>query len=489
MTQPWKLAILAPLLFSGCTIGPKYQRPVAPAPSALKEMAANDQWKMATPSDGLIKGKWWEMFGDPQLNQLEELVNINNQTVKQAEAQFREARATVLSAHANYYPTIGATPAITQTFQRGSSGQNFSLPIAASWEPDLWGRVRLSVQNTVDNAQVSAADLENIRLSQQALLATDYFSMAAEDMQMKVLSDTIESYQRNLQLTINRHAGGVASRSDITLAQTQLAGAQAQYTEAHIARAQFEHAIAVITGRPPAALEIGTTLIAAAPPPIPVGVPSTLLERRPDIAANERQVAAANANIGIAEAAYYPTLTLAASPGFLSSSVASLFVAAGHFWSTGATLSQTLFDFGRRGAALENARASYDATVAAYRQTVLTAFQEVEDDLASLRYLVQEAGQQQEAVVAAQESLDLELQRYRAGTDSYLNVITTQIIALNDQQTAITILQRRMAAAVDLVKAVGGGWDASTLPSGNAIRTVALGNPATTQTVARPQNK
>ncbi|MGA7238458.1 MAG: efflux transporter outer membrane subunit, partial [Bryobacteraceae bacterium] len=449
----------------------------------------NDQWKMATPSDGLIKGKWWEMFGDAQLNQLEEFVNVNNQNVKQAEAQFREARATVLSNHANYYPTIGATPGITQTFERGSNGANFSLPIAASWEPDLWGRVRLSVQNAVANAQLSAADLENIRLSEQALLATDYFSMAAEDMQMKVLSDTIESYRKNLQLTINRHAGGVASRSDITLAQTQLAGAQAQYTEAHIARSQFEHAIAVLTGRPPASLEIATTLINAPPPPIPVGVPSTLLERRPDIAANERQVAAANANVGIAEAAYYPTLTLAASPGFVSNTLSSLFVAAGHFWSTGATLSQTLFDFGRRGAALENAKASYDATVAGYRQTVLSAFQEVEDDLASLRYLAQEAGQQQEAVVAAQESLDLELQRYRAGTDSYLNVITTQIIALNDQQTAITILQRRMTAAVDLIKAVGGGWDASTLPSGNAMRTVALGNPATTQTVAQPVNK
>lgn len=489
MARPRKLAILAPLLFSGCTVGPKYQPPVAPAPAALKEMAGNDQWKMATPSDGLIKGKWWEIFGDPQLNQLEELVNVNNQNVKQAEAQFREARATVLSAHANYYPTIAATPSISQTYARQNSSQSFSLPITASWEPDLWGRVRLSVQNSVDNAQVSAADLENIRLSQQALLATDYFLMAAEDMQMKVLSDTIQSYQRNLQLTINRHAGGVASRSDITLAQTQLAGAEAQFTDVHIARSQYEHAIAVITGRPPAALEISTTLIGAAPPPIPIGVPSTLLERRPDIAANERLVAAANANVGIAEAAYYPTLTLSATPGFLSSSLASLFAAAGHYWSTGPTLSQTLFDFGRRGANLENARAAYDGTIAAYKQTVLSAFQEVEDDLASLRYLSQEAGQQQEAVVAAQESLDLELQRYRAGTDSYLNVITTQIIALNDQQTAITILQRRMTAAVDLVKAVGGGWDASTLPSGNAIRTVALGDPKNTQTVARPQNK
>jgi NodT family efflux transporter outer membrane factor (OMF) lipoprotein len=489
MTRLQKLPALAFLLCSGCTIGPRYQRPAAPAPSALKAMAGNDQWKMATPSDGLIKGKWWEMFGDPQLNQLEEMVNVNNQNVKQAEAQFREARTVVLGNRANYYPTIGAVPTVGETFSRGSHAGNFSLPVAASWEPDLWGRVRLSVENAVANAQVSAADLENIRLSQQALLASDYFSMAAEDMQMKVLSDTIEGYRKNLQLTINRHAGGVASRSDITLAQTQLAGAQAQYTETHIARAQYEHAIAVLTGRPPASLEIGTTLINAPPPPIPIGVPSTLLERRPDIAANERQIAAANANIGLAEAAYYPTLTLSATPGFLASTLQNLFLSAGRYFATSATLSQTLFDFGRRGAALEDARASYDATVAAYRQTILSAFQEVEDDLASLRYLAQEAGEQQEAVAAAQESLELELQRYRAGTDSYLNVITTQIIALNDQQTAITILQRRMIAAVDLIKAVGGGWDASTLPSGNAIRTVALGDPANTQTVARPQNK
>jgi NodT family efflux transporter outer membrane factor (OMF) lipoprotein len=489
MTRHRKLAALAPLLLSACTIGPKYKTPTAPAPVALKEMRGNDQWKMATPSDGLIKGKWWEIFGDPQLNELEEMVNINNQNVKQAEAQFREARAVVLSAHANYYPTIGSSPAITQTHERKSDATGLSLPITASWEPDLWGRVRLSVENAVASAQVSAADLENIRLSQQALLATDYFSLAAEDMQLRVLNDTIQNYDRNLQLTINRHAGGVASRSDITLAQTQLAGAKAQATDVHATRATYEHAIAVLTGRPPSSVEIGTTLINAPPPSIPIAVPSLLLERRPDIAANERQVAAANANIGIAETAYYPTLTLSASVGFIQSSIASLFASAGRYWSVGPSLNQTLFDFGRRGAAMESARATYDSTVAAYRQTVLSAFQEVEDDLANLRYLAEEAGQQQEAVSAAQESLDLELQRYRAGTDSYLNVITTQIIALQDQQTAITILQRRMSAAVDLVKSLGGGWDASTLPSGNSMRTVALGDPANTKTVAMPDHK
>jgi NodT family efflux transporter outer membrane factor (OMF) lipoprotein len=456
---------------------------VAAAPSSFKELAGNDQWKMATPSDGLLKGKWWEIFGDPQLNKLEELVDVNNQNVKQAEAQFREARTLIAANHANYYPTIGSAPAITQTDTGRNTGrgngtnQSFSLPVTASWEPDLWGRVRLAVENAVDNAQVSAADLENIKLGQQSLLATDYFLLAAQDMQMKVLTDTIAAYEKNLQLTINRYNGGVASKSDITLAQTQLAGAKAQMTDMHIARAQDEHAIAMLTGQAPSSLEIGTTMIAGPPPSIPMELPSQLLERRPDIAANERQVAAANANVGIAETAYYPTLTLAATPGLLSNNLVNLFTYASRTWSAGPSLSQTLFDFGRRGAALQNAEATYDATVAAYRQTVLGAFQEVEDDLSNLRYLAEEAVQEQEAVVAAQEALTLELERYRAGTDSYLNVITTQIIALQDQQTAITILQRRMSAAVDLVKALGGGWDASTLPSVNQLRSVAQANP------------
>jgi len=478
MTRLYRTAILVSLFGTGCTIGPKYQRPVAQTPPALKEMAGNDQWKMATPSDGLLKGKWWEVFGDPELNRLEELVAVNNQNVKQAEAQFRQARALVAAAHANYYPTIGTTPAISQSYSGANSGrgsgsnQSFSLPVTATWEPDLWGRVRLSVENAVNNAQVSAADLENLRLSQQALLATDYFLLSAQDMQLKVLSDTIQAYDKNLQLTMNRYAGGVASKSDITLAQTQLSGAKAQSTDMHIARAEDEHAIAMLTGQPPASLEIGSSTIGAPPPPIPMAVPSQLLERRPDIASSERQVAAANANVGIAETAYYPTLSLSATPSLLSTSIATLFAYASRSWSAGPALSETLFDFGRRGAALASAEAAYDATVASYRQTVLAAFQEVEDDLANLRYLAEESVQEQDAVTASQQALALELERYRAGTDSYLNVITTQIIALGDQQTAITILQRRMSAAVDLIKALGGGWDASTLPSGNSLRAV-----------------
>jgi len=487
MTSNWKIAVLAPFLCSGCVIGPPYQRPAAQAPVALKEMAGNDQWKMATPSDDLPKGKWWEIFGDPQLNGLEESISVSNQSLKQAEAQFRQARALVAANRANYYPTIGTTPAITQTSNgkntgrgNGASSVSYSIPADVAWEPDLWGRVRLSGENAVSNAQVSAADLENVRLSLQALLAIDYFSLAAEDMQQAVLVDTIAAYEKNLQLTTDRFNGGVASRSDITLAQTQLAGARAQSTDLRVLRAQYEHAIATLTGQPPASLGIGASKIDGPPPPIPaipMAVPSQLLERRPDIAASERQVAAANANVGLAEAAYYPTLTLSANPGLLASSLASLFSYASHTWSAGPAVSETLADFGRRRAALEGARAAYDATVAAYRQTVLSAFQEVEDDLASLRYLAEEAGLQRQAVTAAQQSLDLELARYKAGTDSYLNVITTQEILLSAQQNAVTILQRRMGSAVDLIKALGGGWDASMLPSSDALRSITLAVP------------
>jgi NodT family efflux transporter outer membrane factor (OMF) lipoprotein len=504
MNGHWKIAALSSLVCSGClfnsgcAVGPKYVPPVLTpiqSPVAYKEFAGNDQWKMATPSDTLMKGKWWEIFGDPQLNKLEEMVEINNQNVKQAEANFRQARALVAAAHANYYPTIGSTPSITQTDTGSQAGrgfggtsQTFSLPFTASWEPDFWGRVRLSVQNAVDNAQASAATLENARLSAQALLATDYFLIAGSDMQQAVLKDTIEAYQKNLTLTENRFRGGVASQSDVVLAQTQLYGAQAQSTDLRITRAQDEHAIAMLTGQAPSMVEI-PVLKVTPPPPIPTALPSVLLERRPDIALNERQVAAANANIGIAEVAYYPTLTLSASAGFLSTSLQTLFTWGARTWSAGPGISETLFDFGRRGAQLESARAAYDSTVAAYRQTVLAAFQEVEDDLASLRYIAEESEQQAEAVAAARKSLDLELARYKAGTDSYLSVITTQEILLGDEQTAVSLLQRRLTAAVDLVKALGGGWDASTLPSGDGIRSRALASAATSINVAQPTTR
>jgi NodT family efflux transporter outer membrane factor (OMF) lipoprotein len=456
---------------SGCAIKQPYVVPATEPSAQFKELPAGDEWKVATPSDDLSKGRWWEVFGDPRLNELEERIAVNNQNVKQAEAQFRQARALVGAARANYYPVIGASPSASQSDAGKNSGrtagtsQSFSLPVDAIWEPDLWGRVRLSVEHAASEAQVSAADLENIRLSEQALLATDYFSLAAADMQLALLDETIEAYDQNLQLTVNRFNGGVASRADITLAQTQLAGAKAQSTDLRIARAQFEHAIATLSGRAPADVTIGPIRIDAPPPSIPVTVPSQLLERRPDIAASERLVAAANANVGLARAAYYPTLTLSANLGVVASNLANLISYASRIWSGTATLSQTAVDYGGRHAQLEAARASYDATVAGYRQTVLSAFEEVEDELASLRYLAEEAEQQQEAVTAAQQALSIENDRYKAGTDSYLNVITTQTIALSDQQNAVSILQRRMSAAVALIKALGGGWSAASLPA------------------------
>jgi NodT family efflux transporter outer membrane factor (OMF) lipoprotein len=439
-------------------------------------MDTSGQWKVATPIDDLPKGNWWEVFGDPHLNELEALVDVNNQNVKQAEAQYRQARALVAANRANYYPVIGVSPSATQTDVGSNTGrgaghsQLFSLPLEATWEPDLWGRVHLSVDRAVSEAQISASDLENVRLSEQALLATDYFAVVAADMQQAILHDTIDAYEKNLKLTTDRFNGGVASRADITLAQTQLAGAKAQSTDLRIARAQFEHAIATLTGRPPSALDIGPGQIDGPPPPIPITVPSQLLERRPDVAASERAVAVANANVGLAQAAYYPTLTLSANIGFVATNIANLISYASRSWSGSASLSETAIDFGGRRAQLEAARAAYDATVAGYRQTVLSAFEEVENNLASLRYLAEEAEQQQEAVVAAQQALSLENDRYKAGTDSYLGVITTQAIALNDQQNAVGILQRRMIAAIALIKALGGGWTIADLPTEDSMR-------------------
>jgi NodT family efflux transporter outer membrane factor (OMF) lipoprotein len=491
--RSWHSVALAFLFCSACTIGPKYQVPTAPPAPAFKELAGNDDWKMATPSDGVLKGKWWEVFGDSQLSQLEEMVDINNQNVKQAEAQFRAARALVDLQHAGYYPTIGSAPGITQGDNgkltgKGAGGttSSFSLPFTASWEPDLWGRVRLAVENASDNAQVSAATLENVRLSAQSLLATDYFLLCAADMQKDVLKGTIDAYAQNLQLTLNRFSGGVASRSDVSLAQTQLSGARTQQTDLNVARQQDEHAIAMLTGRAPQDLSIPVCKIAGAPPPIPVALPSQLLERRPDIATSERQVAAANANVGIAQTAFYPTLTLSATAGDIANNLQNLLKWGARTWSAGPSLSQTLFDFGRRSATVQNVQATYDATVAGYRQTVLSAFQEVEDDLAALRYLAEEQAQEAETVAAAQQSLDLELDRYKAGTDSYLNVITTQTILLTDQQNAVTILQKRMTSAVDLVKAMGGGWEIKDLPSTDQMRSRALADAKNTPNVSQP---
>jgi NodT family efflux transporter outer membrane factor (OMF) lipoprotein len=492
-----KIRAAAPLLSSvlfcaACSIGPKYQQPPVPAPPSFKEFAGSDEWKTATPSDGLYKGKWWEIFNDPKLNELEERVNLNNFSVKQSEALFRASRALVLGDRANYYPTIGSSPAISQGDTGGVNGRGggtsstFSLPFTASWEPDFWGRVRLAVQSANANAQASAADLENMRLSLQGSLAMDYFNLLDTDMQLKLLDDTIKAYQTNLTLTNNRFNGGVAARSDVTLAQTQLYTTQASRTDLVTTRDQLEHAIAVIAGLPPAELTIAPGIIPGPPPPIPTELPSVLLERRPDISAGERLVAAANANVGIAQTAYYPTLTLSATAGLTNSNLANLFTYASRLWSVGPSVSQTLFDFGRRNANVLYAQANYDAAVASYRETVLTAFQQVEDNLSNLRILAQEAQETRLAVQAAEISLQLENERYKAGTDSYLNVITTQTLTLGDERTEVELLGRRMTSAVNLVVALGGGWDVSTLPTPDQIRSNGLGDPVNSQKVAQP---
>lgn len=483
----WQLPALLSIFCAACTVGPKYQRPLVPPTPAFKELAGNDQWKTATPSDTAIRGKWWEIFNDPQLSQLEEQVSTSNFDVKQAEARFRQARAQLLVNRAGYYPTIGVNPAITQSDRNTGTSSNFQIPFGATWEPDLWGRVRLSVENAAANAQAFAADLENARLSVQANVAANYFNMMGNDMQLALLNDTIAAYQQYLTLTVNRFNGGVASKADVTLAQTQLYTVQAQATELSVLRNQYEHAIAVLIGIPPSELTIPRGRIAGLPPPIPTGLPSQLLERRPDIAAQERIVAAANANIGIAQTAYYPTLTLSATAGVANGGLANLFTYASRIWSAGPTLNQTLFDFGnRRGATVVLTEAAYDFAVAGYRQTVLTAFQQVEDNLSNLRVLSLESEQQAQAVDAAQQALTLETERYKAGTDTYLNVITTQSILLSDQRNSVLLLQRRMVSAVDLILALGGGWDASTLPSKDQIRSPELGDPANTQKVAQP---
>jgi NodT family efflux transporter outer membrane factor (OMF) lipoprotein len=479
------------LLLAGCAVGPRYNRPDVATPPGYKEIAGgNDQWKVSSPSDGVLKGKWWELFADPQLNKMEEMVSVSNQNVKQAEAEFREARALVALNRAGYFPTIGTSPAITNSHQLiqqkagpttasfSSTTNTFGLPFSASWEPDLWGRVRLSVENATASAQSSAADLENVRLSMQTTLAVDYFNLLGLDMQTDLLNDTVTAYDKALQLTVNRFQGGVASKADVAQARTQLETTRAQLIDLGVDRAQFEHAIAVLTGQPPSSLTLPPGKIAGPPPPVPAGVPSQLLERRPDIAAAERQMAAANAEIGLARAAYYPTLTLSATAGLQASNIASFFSWPARLWSVGPSLSETLYDFGRRRAQLQQMEATYDADVAAYRQTTLSAFQAVEDNLVALRILAHEAAQEDVAVKAAEESLRLELARYKGGTDSYLNVITTQTIALGDESTAVQLLARRMVAAVQLVSALGGGWDASTLPTPADLKRASAAKPA-----------
>jgi NodT family efflux transporter outer membrane factor (OMF) lipoprotein len=472
------------VLAAGCKVGPKYTKPTVPLAPEFKEAGpdafkATDGWKSAQPSDNQIKGSWWEVFSDPQLNALETEVDTANQTLKQADANFQASRAQIRFYRANKAPTIGTAPSISslrystnRPYFNSALANNgtgdFQLPLDLNYEVDLWGRIRRSITSATEQAQASAADLETVRLSLHAELAMDYFGLRAADGQKKLLDDTVVAYQRAVQLTNDRYTGGAAPLSDLTQAQTQLQTALVQSTDVMIQRSEYEHAIAVLTGKPPAALTIPPTPVTIQPPAMPAipgALPSQLLERRPDIAAEERRMASANEQIGIAQAAFYPTLSLSAVAGFEGSSILNWFTWPSRVWAVGPTLSQTLYDHGRRRASSDIVTSQYDAHVASYRQTTLGAFQEVEDNLAALRQLETEASQQRDATSSAEQSLGLFNTRYEGGVDTYLQVITSQTAALMNERNDIEIQRRRLDASVLLIKALGGGWSTQQLPA------------------------
>ena len=464
------------LVSSACMVGPNYKRPAAPQTPAYKEPLP-EGWKEAQPNDGAIRGKWWEVYNDPQLNALEEQVSISNQNVLAAEANFRAARYAVRIARAGLYPTVSIGPSIGVSRSSGGTGGGstsggptsvsglYSLLASASWTADIWGSVRRGVRASEATAQADFALLENARLSYQSELAEDYFDLHGTDGDIDLLDRTTKSYEEYLTLTQNRYKAGVASGGDVALAQTQLDTTRAQLIDLGVARAQFEHAIAILTGKPPSAVTVTAALLKTPPPAVPVEVPSTLLERRPDIAAAERTVAAANEQIGIAVAAYYPTLTLSATGGFEATNIVKWFSLPSQFWSLGAQLPEVVFEGGKRRAQVSMTEAQYDATVASYRQAVLTAFQQVEDNLAALRILAEEATAVDRAVKAAEDSLTIAIYQYKAGTVNYLTVITAQATALADEKTAVDLLTRRLTSSVLLIQALGGGWDSKTVPT------------------------
>ncbi|HUI82034.1 MAG TPA: efflux transporter outer membrane subunit [Bryobacteraceae bacterium] len=461
------------LTLAGCVKISEPPRPTIAVPQNYKESPPAG-WKEAQPSDTLVRGKWWEIFRDPALNALEEQVNISNQNVAQAEAQFREATAAVRIARSSLVPLVTTSPSVSasQASSRLSSRAGpstilgtYDFPFNASYTADVWGSIRRTILSSANTAQSAAADLENARLLYQSELAQDYFQLHGTDGDAALLQETVQSYQEFLTLTRNRFAGGVASDSDVAQAETQLYTTQAALTDLEVQRSQFEHAIAILIGKPPAELTMARVPIQVPPPEIPIGVPSALLERRPDIASAERQAAAANQQIGVAKAAFFPTLTLSASAGFESSSFVNWITWPSRFWTIGPQLAQILFDAGKRTAQVAQAQAAYDATAANYRQTVLTAFQQVEDNLSALRVLAAETIQLDQAVKSAQRAVTVSTAQYRGGVADYLQVITTQTAALADERSAIQVQTRRMTASVMLIQALGGGWDASTLPS------------------------
>src|SRR5216683_1760121 len=466
------LLALAVLSLAGCTVGPKYHPPAVQAPSAYKEVG---DWKPAQPNDQNLGGNWWTIFQDPQLDSLEQQINVGNQNLKAAEAQFRQARAALRYNRADYYPTVtagasasrqrisGRRPPATSIFD-GITYNDFVLPFSVSYQADVWGRIRKNVESYREQAQASAADLATVNLSMHADLAIDYFQARSLDAEEQLLNSTVKQYEEALELNQSRFEGGIASEVDVEQAKTQLQTTRAAAIDVGVLRAQYEHAVAILIGKPPAEFSLPPLPLAAPPPRIPVSVPSDLLERRTDISAAERRVAAANAQIGVAKSAYYPLVNLTGSGGFESSTITTLLDGPSGLWSVGLSALGTVFDGGRRRSLNDQARAAYDFQVAAYRENVLTGFQQVEDNLAAVRILENEANVQDEAVAAARRSLELSVTRYKGGVTSYLEVTTAQTAALSNEVTQVNILGRRMASTVLLIQALGGGWDRSSLP-------------------------
>jgi NodT family efflux transporter outer membrane factor (OMF) lipoprotein len=478
--RPTRLAIASALLLTGCMVGPKYRAPAVPTAPAFKEADAFKDapgWAVAKPEDAIPRGTWWTIFNDPGLNTLEPQIATANQTLKAADANLRSARAAIRIQNANRYPTLAASPFLGgerysaqrpyfNAAEANNGDADVLLPLQLNYEIDLWGAVRRNITAAKEESQATAADRQNILLSLQAELALDYFELRAADAQQKLFNDTVSQYEDAVRITNNRYVGGIAVKSDLTQAQTQLQDVKVQAADVAIARAQYEHAIAILIGQPPSALTLPPAPLAltSPPPAIPPGLPSLLLERRPDIAAAERRTAAANEQIGIARAAYYPSLNLSALAGFESTALTSLFDKSSFIYALGPTLGQTFFDGGRRRGISEQALADYDNTTANYRQTVLTAYQQVEDNLVALNVLANEAEQQHAATTSAQESQRIFNNRYVGGVDTYLQVITAQTTALNNERNDIDILRRRMDASVLLIKTLGGGWDRTQLP-------------------------
>jgi NodT family efflux transporter outer membrane factor (OMF) lipoprotein len=483
------LRIAGVLLLAGCKVGPDYVRPLAPVPAAYKEAG----WQVAQPSDTADPGAWWSIYHDPVLDGLERQIDISNQNLKAADAAFRQSEALVAQARAGFFPTetinasaqrsrggggggsaaVGAAAAAAAGGGRASAGGNisnfFSLSEAVSWVPDLWGKVWRTVEGDIATAQADAANVASARLSAQGALASDYLQLRVADELKRLLDDAVTAYTESLRIVRNQYNAGIVAQSDVAQAETQLENARAQAIAVGITRAQFEHAIAVLTGHPPAEVTIAPAEQAILVPDVPAGLPAALLERRPDIAAAERRMAASNEQIGVAEAAFFPNITLSGNSGTQASKLNKLLTAANRVWSFGGNVVETVFDAGLRNAQVEQARAAYDAAVADYRQTVLTGFQQVEDGLSGLRILAQQAAAQEAAVRASREAAAIIFNQYKAGTVAYTNVVVAQTAALSNAETAVNIRQSRLIASAALVQALGGGWDASLVPSGERI--------------------